>query len=203
MFKILFSIIGAFLNRVRGGHLADLIRVRPKPLSLARKLKLWDEEKQKLNYVKDFNFFCLSAYICSSQGWIFLPVFYGSLKLAFSFGWGNYIGAIVNGTETLGRDDVKIIDKYIFDRPEIPLLARGILAMTARGLILSLCLYLGFVVAYFFGNDLANPLIAFIGLPMGLIYWIAKLISKSTWNIWGVGEYLFGAYLWLTLGIIL
>lgn len=225
---ILIFILGALINRIRGGWLTDIFSKNEKAKKILSKVGLWKVDRKRQNggvpYVKlfsDIAFGLCFGYVlhCNFFGYVILGL---SHCLGRSFGWGDYIGGLKDKKVYENPDEVKLIDDLILSKKDNWKL-RNTWALNIRGLIWSASIGLGLVFCSFFNNEIPflGSLAFFVGLPMGYIYSFAfdicerhslpkffqtaKLLTdlKSRGNGWAVGELIFGAYLWSTLFLIL
>jgi len=191
------------MNRIRGGWLTDLFKDDRFAVEFLEEIGFWKDGEMR--FVKDFHDFIFATFFSSIlflDGWHYIVgifILFFAMDLGKSKGWGNYLGAIVNRDENLQRDDVKIIDWLIFDRRRIPLLTRGIISASLRGLYWTSCLWLGFYFVAMLGYEIPSYWLIPAGLLMGPVYYLAKLIHDKTKlsHAWGLGEFLFGGYLWV------
>lgn len=164
------AMIGAFLNRVRGGLFDSFLQ----PLDGVGKV------------VNDLAFTILFSLLTDWH----TGVWYGIAMLTGrSFGWGEYIGAIINGSINTGNE-VPYIDRLIKRFTKQPLLW-GVLGLTLRGALWGICL--GMV------QHSIIPVLA--GATMGCVYFltVAYARARDKWMAnrgWGYGEYVFGGILW-------
>lgn len=140
-----------------------------------------------------------------------------------SFGWGRYIGASC-GYEKMQLKEVWFIDALIawlrpeptgwltrnygdksmwhYQYPTLRLRIWGIVGLSLRGLVWTTCL--GVSIAYWAPASFWWPVV-FSGLSMGLVYPIAREIAVAlkTQNPngdgWELGEFIFGAILWVSV----
>ena len=113
-----------------------------------------------------------------------LGMFIGS-----AFGWGKYIGGIINKTFDPDEVEIRWIDWLVMRRTDYAVL-RSVIALSLRGLIWSSCIAL----------SILNPYYAPIGLLMGVVYYATISISKE--KGWSYGEWVFGAILWGSLILV-
>lgn len=113
--------------------------------------------------------------------------------------WGLYIGRLCLGGEVGDERENPLVDQIIFP-----------LHITIKGQTYYLYQFprwFGFVgttmtgvmVTYLMGLGMADFLFGFVGLGMGLCYWVGHLVSKYIYDDgkggWKWGEWIFGAYL--------
>ena len=201
----LIALIGATVNRIRGGGLTDIVRTKPKLKAFLEKIKLFGYKKEKkgtVYYVKDFNdlvfAYCFTFWM--PLAWESLACFLligAGMRGGRSFGWGGYIESIVDEKINHDRDDILFLDKWFRGNDEAVL--SGWAALSIRGLIWSALTYLGFYLASFFGYPAINPYAALIGLSMGTVYlFTVEVCERLTFrgNGWQYGELLFGSVFW-------
>jgi hypothetical protein len=173
---ILISIIGAFLNRCRGGLLTILFNP--------------DESNTFWKKVGKFGnavgFGLLCGYLASN--YYAIPVGIVAMLVGASFGWGKYIAGIFNKTFDVNEVEISWIDKLVMQKNDYPVL-RSITALSLRGLI-----WTSIIAAMLAPFNLAFLYFAPVGLLMGLVYFT----SRS----WHLGEYIWGAILWGSLTTI-
>ena len=207
---ILIAIIGATVNRIRGGWLTDFVRTKPNLKVLLEDIKLYgykDDLKGEVYYVKDFNdlvfAYCFTFWMPLTWDSVacFALIFTG-MRGGRSFGWGGYLEAIIHEKINHDRDDILLFDKWFRGNDE-PILS-GWAATSLRGLMWSSLTYLGFYLTSFFGYPPMNPYVSLIGLSMGTIYLITITIFDH-WKVkgsgWGWGEIIFGAIFWGSFAI--
>lgn len=205
---MLSFLVGAIMNHVRGGLLTKIVANR---VAKKRNISYTDAvtivEPFFKTFSKNINAIAYGAFFSYLVGIDFLSkdwlvsmvIFYGSMRLGASMGWGGYISAMIDEKISHDRDDVLLLDKW-FRGDDEPVLS-GWAALSLRGFIWSNCLYLGFFVIQYLGYELSCSFhyIPFIGLSMGTCYLLAILIcEKITFrgNGWQYGELLFGGVLW-------
>lgn len=192
---ILISLLGAFVNRIRGGWATDI----------ARKYK-WIGSKEEIPNVKAFNdivyalvFSLVVGLKLQYSDLAVLLILFLSMWAGRSMGWGGYISAMIDKEIDHNRDDVLLLDKWFRGKDE-PVLS-GWAALSLRGFMWTLCLYLGFLGIDYLGYELSSSFYytSLLGLSMGTCYLVCILIAeKLTFrgNGWQWGELLFGAILW-------
>lgn len=186
VYSILIIAVSSLLWRIRGGLWKEYIPAN----------KIW--------YALAFG-----AYACIYFGsmWeIFIVGFIACYTSYQLYGWGLYVGRLLNGGELnpnlVQYRECELIDDllypmhitlkgqkyYLYQHPRL----FGFCGTTLTGLIIT----------FLWGLYLGNLVIMVSGLGMGAVYWIGGQIEKiyplgkSGWN-WG--EWIFGAYLggWL------
>lgn len=185
VYTALIVILFALFNRIRGG------------------LRLPNGKKLPLN--KQWINLLFAFYGCLYFSWTVENFIVGYLAcwVSFSaFGWGLYVGRLLNGGELnpnlVQYREYELIDDllypmhitlkgqkyYLYQHPRL----FGFCGTTLTGLIIT----------FLWGLYLGNLVIMVSGLGMGAVYWIGGQIEKiyplgkSGWN-WG--EWIFGAYL--------
>lgn len=194
---LLIAFLGSFLNRVRGGWLT----ITMWKLNIAN---YGDETFYKSfgKVINDIIYGLLFSYILigSIQYSVFF-ILYFSMLLGRSPGWGVYIGGIIN-RKVKKEEEIEWIDEIILNKSNFPAL-RNSIALSLRGFMWSSSLLFGVsLIAAYEYIILPSKFIYImpLGLTMGLIYWLACIISEKTskgrgWG-WSLGEYLFGFILW-------
>lgn len=165
--KFLLSLFGGFINRIRGGWFD---------------LGAFNKPINHILFGLTFGHSIFQVIILACSMW-----------LGTCFGWGSYIGGLIN-KKVEPRGDSKILD-YLFLRSTNHPILRNALALNFRGLLWSFCLSVGFYLSY---NKIFCG-IAFSGLLMGFIYAMSCQIGEKLsfrGAGWQVGEFLFGTYLW-------
>lgn len=193
---LLVFILGAFFNRIRGGWLFDLAQTSYLLRKIIIHLNLMEETEIK--YVKDLNAIVYGLVFGALTNIYWSPIFYLSMRAAFSFGWGGYISAMIDRKIDFNRSDVVILDK-LFLKKNHPVLS-GFIALSFRGLIASIILSIPF---YFFTAGWVY--ISLLGFAMGTIYLLAcEICERVTFrgNGWQWGEVVFGGYLWSTIYLL-
>lgn len=175
--EIFITILGAFVNRCRGGLLN----------------KYHQYAKRICKYGNAVVFGVVAGLLIGS--WYAgilatLGMFIGS-----AFGWGKYIGGIINKTFDPDEVEVRWIDWLVMQKTDYAQL-RSVVALSLRGLIWTSC------IAVSVANwNLDYLFYAPVGLLMGIVYYITISISKA--KGWSYGEWVFGALLWGTFTMIL
>lgn len=177
---IAISLVGAFLNRIRGGLRIPGTNIKF-PLN-----KLW----QPVFYGLSMGVFCWYWNLginCYLFGFVNALCMYIGQQV---FGWGNYVGELTNGAKS-ERDEAEMIDELIvhISSPRV----YGFAGLSLRGLIWT----------FFLGLPLYNIPFMLSGASMGVCYCLAELtmqafkkdVGKNSWNL---GEWYFGFVLWLS-----
>ncbi|MBO7735332.1 MAG: hypothetical protein J6S67_22390 [Methanobrevibacter sp.] len=199
MVDILFTILDALFWRIRGG-----LRVCGKKIPLN---KIWFAP-------------LFAGEFCYLTGWDWNTFVISAIAIYTSYqeyGWGEYIGCLLTGTEPTDRTDCPLVDDIV-DTLKITINARDIkigkwtvhipqvnwkLSDNPKlfgwvGLSLR-----GFLMTFMIGLAFRNIPFMFCGLGMGTVYWIGGLIDhyiKPDGKFgWCWAEWLFGAYLGLCL----
>lgn len=198
---ILIFLLGAIFNRIRGGGLTVFIN----RMGLAIKEVPFVKTFHDIVYSVTFTIFLSkSPHFHTYQVYI-ATILFITMDIGRSFGWGGYIGAIISNKIDPERKDVSIID-YFFKKSKNPILG-GVIALSARGFIWTLSLYLGFLfINAFVPLSPSFYYIPLIGLMMGPVYWFTCLICQYTSTRsdgWILGEVIFGGYLWSTVYLLL
>lgn len=194
---LVFSLIGAIANRVRGGGIND------------RLVKLeWidsvDDFQNKL--VHDIIFALIFSSIAPIAFvwqffWVFACLFL-TMWAGRSVGWGVYIDGIIAAKKP-EQGEVKIIDELVFSKTNHPVL-RHTIALSLRGLFWTACLAVGFALSYLpSGIPCPWGKISLIGLLMGITYLctarICQFITRKTGfklPEWGASEMVWGFIMW-------
>ena len=146
---ILIALIGATVNRIRGGGLTDFVRTKPKLQAFLEKIKLYRYEEGgdklgKVFYVKDFNdlifAYCFTFWM--PLAWESLACFLligAGMRGGRSFGWGGYMESIANKEINHERDDILLFDKWFRGNDE-PILS-GWAALTLRRYVVRVYLF--------------------------------------------------------------
>lgn len=213
---ILISLLGAVLNKFRGGSLTDI----SEDLLLKWGYEPVDAISIAKKYVKPFSkqlhaivFGLLFAEtICSElslQYLICAIILYAGMIAGASFGWGNYMEAMISGKADMNRTDAPIADEVFFNLARKPVLA-GWTALTIRGLMWTACIAASLVIIH--SAVASMPLKAFLILPVGLSMGSVYLLSMEICqrikglirgNGWQLGEFTFGAIIWGSMAYFL
>mgnify|MGYP003638288264 FL=1 len=202
MYNIIIAIVGALMNRVRGGYLT----------TPSWKMNWTNEgvESPTKSIGKIGNDVIFSLFFT-------LPLFSGinldsilSFTILFfamwtgrSFGWGTYIGGMIE-KKVAGEEEIIWIDKLVLNKTDHPVF-RNTAALSLRGLMWSVSLVIGFIaIAPFSYIPLTVLFILPVGLFMGPVYLLAMKISengKGRGFGWSLGEIFWGFVLWGTCAI--
>ena len=172
---IITTILGAFLNRCRGGLLSILFAPKDNESK-------YDTVGKLLNA---FVFGLLCFYL--THNWLATIAGIAGMLIGASFGWGAYVTATLYGDYLPDRKHLFFIDWIMKDDKYIQL--RGVITLSLRGLLWTLCI--GVPLAFI------DPVFLYfipVGLLMGFVYYIAKK--------WNIAEYAWGAVLWSSLLLI-
>lgn len=174
MIRFLLALFGGFINRIRGGWF---------------ELGAFNKPINHIAFGLVFGHNLIQMVILGCSMW-----------LGACFGWGSYIGGIIE-KKVMPRGDSKILDWLFLRESNFPIL-RNIMALNIRGCVWSLCLAIGFLACEHFDFPRVShvDIIAKSGLLMGFIYALSCEIAEKLsfrGNGWQVGEFLFGTYLWL------
>ena len=201
--ELLIACIGAIMNRVRGGGLTNLAWKQN-----------WANEgdetfwKKFSKHSNDVTFGLIFTYLID---WFNPPIFLIltlSMWLGRSFGWGRYIGGLIE-KKVIDDEEIKWIDDLVLSKEDCAIL-RNIAALSLRGLIWSLLIGVGFLIIS--GLNISNIPLSFlwiipVGLLMGFTYYITVTLSgkflDNRGKGWGLGEVLFGFILWGSIAFIL
>lgn len=205
--KVLITILSSFLWRVRGGLCI-----------LGSKLPM-----NKIWYALAFGFYGCLYYSWTFENWLigFIDC-YTSYQL---FGIGLYVGALILGCFNPEERECELIDDIVFScritfGDKSAKCFNLLLAWTGLhvepktywlkdyprlfgfvGISLS-----GLVITFLWGLYLRDTGIMLSGLGMGVCYWLGYLFNKvipEQKSGWGYGEWIFGAYEGLWLGLAL
>ncbi len=211
MLLISITILGAVMNKIRGGLIADfylkhLVKHGYHPDYAREKAeKFWKPFAKHFNHVVFALVFMLALKpIYQTQGLLCLVLLSAGMLGGSSWGWGGYIDSAVEKKIDHNRDDVKLLDKWFRGNDE-PVLS-GWAAMSVRGFMWTGCIAISFILMKAFGVAVPNKvfLIAPVGLSMGTCYLVSMEICQrlpymKRGNGWQVGEYVFGAVVWGSL----
>lgn len=212
---VLIAILGAVMNKIRGGLIADkyynwLIKDGYEPVDA-----IYKAEKFWKPFAKHFNAFVFAVVfmlrldpIYQTQGLLCLVMLYAGMLGGSSWGWGGYVTAKIDKKIDHDRDDVKLLDKWFRGNDE-PVLS-GWAAMSVRGFMWTGCIAISFIIMKAFGVVVPNKVfwIAPVGLTMGTCYLVSMEICQRIpgmirGNGWQIGEYVFGAVVWGSLAYFL
>lgn len=201
---LFIAIIGAISNRVRGGWLTDIIETRfPLLIPKLKKIGLWDKKKDGFNGAKDLNAIIFGLLFGALTKIWLAPLYYGFMRLSFAFGWGGYIGAIIDRRIHHDRDDVLLLDKW-FRGDSVPVLS-GWAALSCRGFMLTAILSLPFYIWFLLGGSHNVVYLPLVGLAMGTIYLVCCEVCQRITirgHGWQWGEIIFGGYLWAAIYLL-
>lgn len=211
------ALLGALMNKIRGGLLAALYAKR---LVRLYHLPFVEAEQQAENKFKFFGkhihhlvfalvFTLIISPVTTSQKVdCFLLLSVGMLA-GSCMGWGNYINAMIDGTINKNRKDAIIADGIFFGLSGWPVLA-GFIALSFRGLMWTSLLGISLILIALCHViiDFESFLIIPIGLLMGLAYLLAMEICQRIpgmvrGNGWQIGEYFWGFILWGSLAYLI
>ena len=197
---ILFSTVGAVVNRVRGGLWEDRLERK-----VGNKVIGFNKILNDVVFGLLFTILVCGEYLGSAAGipiytlnsdaWWVYPLSHGVMWLGRAPGWGGYIGGLID--KVPNRPETKFIDNLVarFDDDYIK---RNTIALSIRGLFWGFCLTLPLLATGFF---IPWPLLA--GLLMGPAYlataFCAEWFAKKRGLGWPWGEYLYGAILWFSV----
>lgn len=170
---IIFTIIGIFTNRIRGGGL------------IGSKMGPWCDEFNAVVFGLAL-FFVMDVSL-----WIALLAI-PAMWLGENPGWGSYIVAI-RDEEYEYKPEIKLIDRIIAPLQHQNGLLWGAAGLTLRGILWA------FPIALVF----QSPIPIAGGMLMGLCYVIAKegnpeniYGEREPKKMWALGEYIFGGVFW-------
>lgn len=199
-------ILGSIFNRIRGGWLTDLVDKTTTLKKILIKLKIYREKE--VQHVRDLNAtaFALTYCYCFNVEYRYMIIFYLSMRLAASFGWGGYIEGMISKKIQHNRDDVSLLDKWF--RSDRHPVASSWAALSFRGMMWSTSIYLAFAILDYFGYEFGDSYhyIPLLGFAMGSIYLAScEIMQRITQrgNGWQLGEVLFGAYIWFIPTLLL
>jgi len=215
MSVISIAILGAVMNKIRGGLIADkyynwLIKDGYEPVDAIYKAeRFWKPFAKHLNHVVFAMVFLLPLDpIYQTQSLLCLVLLSAGMLGGSSWGWGGYISSAIDRKIDHNRDDVLLLDKWFRGNDE-PVLS-GWAAMSLRGFMWTGCIALSFILLKAFGVEVPNKVfwIAPVGLSMGTCYLVSMEICQrlpfmKRGNGWQIGEYVFGAVLWGSLAYFL
>lgn len=167
---LIAAIIGGVLNMARGGVFARWLGSFGKPLN-------------HLSY----------GLLILTMGYSWYLALAGALLawVTFSFGWGRYVGALIEQKVRHDETEIKWIDRAI-EAHEGNWLKFGVYGLTLRGLIIGVP----------FAILLSNPYLVLSGASMGLCYALAAFMCRKIDKLkyaWAAGEFIFGAVIWFTI----
>lgn len=202
MYNLIIAIVGAVMNRVRGGGLTTLAweqnwtnEGKEHPTKSIG--KIGNDVIFSLMFVLPL-FSGVTVNSCLGFAILFFAMWTGR-----SFGWGTYIGGMIEKKVT-GEEEIIWIDKLVLNKTDHPVL-RNMAALSLRGLMWSVSLVVGFtILKSFVYIPFTYLFILPIGLLMGPVYLLAMKISeqgKGRGFGWSLGEIFWGFVLWGTCGI--
>tara|TARA_R110000868_G_scaffold17344_1_gene76352 strand:+ start:30228 stop:30869 length:642 start_codon:yes stop_codon:yes gene_type:complete len=211
---ILFiSLLGALMNKIRGGLLtvlyADWLQKNRGLDFQTATLKaepIFKNSGKHLSHVV-FAIVFTSAINPHQYSLLCFVLLYSGMLGGSSFGWGGYLTSMIDRKIDHERDDVSLLDKW-FRGDNLPVLS-GWAAMSLRGLMWTFCIYYSlFIFNWVVEAPRPSIYIIPLGLTMGSIYLVSMEICQRIkgmvrGNGWQLGEYIWGAYLWGSLWIII
>jgi len=211
------ALLGALMNKIRGGFLAALyakrlVRLYHLPFVEAEqraesKFKFFGKHIHHLVFALVFTLI-ISPVTTPQKVGCFLLLSVGMLA-GSCMGWGNYINAMIDGTIDKNRKDSIIADGIFFGLCDWPVLA-GFIALSFRGLMWTSLLIISlFVIAL---SDILISSESFLIFPIGFLMGSAYLLAMEICqripgmvrgNGWQVGEYFWGFILWGSLAYLI
>lgn len=197
MIALLVALLGAFWNRARGGIFSVIFNLE-------------GEDVGKYDWIGRYGNALLfgGLYYYVTSAWLAGLAGFGGMMLGASFGWGKYVGGIVQGFYDQNEEEIKWIDNLVMSVYNYPT-RRSIAALSLRGLIWSfsiVAVLYGFDIAHYYiqGDftylDLSLLYFVPVGLTMGIVYYLAsrvgRLFGEDAKGQWKLGEYAFGFVLW-------
>ncbi len=216
MSVFLIALLGALMNKIRGGLIADiyskwLVKDGYEPVdAIVKAEKFWKPFAKHFNHVIFAMVFLLPLDpIYQTQGLLCLVLLSAGMLGGSSWGWGGYINAMISSEVDFKRTDAPIADDIFFYLIKKPVFA-GWAAMSVRGFMWTSCIAISFILLKAFGVEVSNQVfwIAPVGLSMGTCYLVSMEICQrlpymKRGNGWQIGEYVFGAVLWGSLAYFL
>lgn len=213
---LLITILGAVTNRIRGGMLTNLYYEYLISKGWQYRIAIETAESKLKTFSKHLNHFIFAlvfTILLSPNN--FIQTFWCLILLSLgmlggsSFGWGNYIEAMISGKIDKNRTDEFISDKVLNYFASKPILA-GFLALSVRGMVWTICICISLVIISTIGVNIPSKsyLIIPAGLLMGSCYLLAIKISEYLFDGvrghgWQIGELIFGGYLWLIIYLLI
>lgn len=213
---LLFSLLGALINRIRGGFATDLYAEYLVSKGLTFKKAIEEAEKTVKTASKHLNHLVFAVafatlFLCSGYYHTFWTLILLSLGMlsGSSFGWGNYIEAMISNKVDYDRTDAPVSDWVFFKLAHKPILA-GCFALSVRGLLWTSCLGIALTILSEIGCIFDTN--AFYIIPMGLLMGMVYLVCIELCGLfsevgrgrgWQVGELAWGAILWGSLAYFL
>lgn len=211
------ALLGALMNKIRGGLLAALYAKR---LVRLYHLPFVEAEQRAENKFKFFGkhihhlvfalvFTLIISPVTTSQRIDCFLLLSVAMLAGSCMGWGNYINAMIDGTVDKNRKDAIIADGIFFALSDRPVLA-GFFALSFRGLMWTSLLIISlFMIALFLIPISGKSFLIFpVGLLMGSAYLLAMEICQRIpgmvrGNGWQIGEYFWGFILWGSLAYLI
>lgn len=200
MIEFLFAIFGAVWNRARGGLINKLALNKEtwRPEWTAYKhADALPEKYEPLGkrigkYGNSIAFGAVTGFILNS--WLIGVAAIIGMFIGSSFGWGKYVGGIIDDKFDINEEEIKWIDKLVMNK-EDNARVRSIIAMSLRGVIWTTSIALALV----FWSTAWIWLIP-VGLLMGPIYWLGFVVIENDLML---PEWVWGFVLWGAAGLIL
>jgi hypothetical protein len=216
MLILAIACLGALINKIRGGLIADLyykylIKDGYEPVAaIVISEDFWKPSAKHFNcFMFAIVFTPFFGLINIAQSLFCFALLYAGMLGGSSWGWGAYINAMIDGKVDFDRTDAPIADNVFFYLIKKPVLA-GWAALSVRGFMWTICISSSLVILESIGINTpsAGFLIAPVGLLMGSCYLISMEICQRIpfmirGNGWQIGEYVFGAVLWGSLAYFL
>jgi hypothetical protein len=212
---IFISLLGAVLNKIRGGTLTDisenlLLKWGYEPVDALTLSKTYVKPFTKQLHAIVFGLL-FAASICSEfslQYALCAILLYAGMIAGASFGWGGYMTSAIDRKIDHNQDDVLLLDKWFRGNDE-PVLS-GWAALTVRGFMWTLCISTSLAMIHLLVLELPiRPFyITFVGFSMGSVYLLSmeicqRIPGKVRGNGWQVGELAFGAVIWGSMAYFL
>lgn len=163
---IILAILGAFVNRCRGGLLNAY------------------GLKTVCKYGNAVVFGVVCGFLLNS--WQFGVSGAIGMFIGASFGWGKYIAGIINKTFDVNEVEIKWIDKFVMQTNDHAVL-RSVVALSLRGLIWTSCIAIALL------NPFYAPIGLLMGI---VYYVTISLAGEKGWSYgeWVFGAILWGSF---------
>lgn len=192
----LYTVLGAIMNRVRGGAFTDYVKKKGWFIEEAR-------VKSLSKIANDVVFALVFAVLIGKFSLFFIFVLYLAMLGGRCLGWGRYIGSIIR-KETDPYDDAELplVDRYLLNTSDQPVF-RNTLALSIRGAIWGTSLAAGFIVATGqFWYLLLIPISALMGLTYLISVETCEMLKNNRDSGWQMGEMFYGSILWGSTALI-
>lgn len=200
------AITGMIMNRVRGGGLTVLSwNMNWTRRGVEKPTKSIGKIGNDLVFAWIFSLLLIDGF--DRYFYLSFAILFFAMWIGRSFGWGTYIGGMIEKKVTY-EEEIVWIDKLILNKSNYPV-ARNAIALSFRGLMWTVSLVAGFLLIDTFAEVPKQILyLTPVGFLMGLCYYLTiKFADRHEFIIrgkgWSLGEYLWGFVLWGCCGYLI